>query len=72
MQISGGNADNSDIKNGEIEISNTIIRECKEELNIDLLNRWCGMYSEIYTKNNTYLSISAIFVFILRILYSVS
>lgn len=39
MQISGGNADNSDIENGEIEISNTIIRECKEELNIDLLNR---------------------------------
>lgn len=38
MQISGGNADNSDIKNGEIEISNTIIRECKEELNIDLLD----------------------------------
>lgn len=38
MQISGGNADNNDIKNGEINISNTIVRECKEELNIDLLN----------------------------------
>ena len=38
MQISGGNADNSDIKNGKINISNTIIRECKEELNIDLQN----------------------------------
>ena len=38
MQISGGNADNNDIKNGEINISNTIVRECKEEINIDLLN----------------------------------
>lgn len=39
MQLSGGNADNSDINNGEINISNTIVRECKEELNIDLQNK---------------------------------
>ena len=36
MQISGGNADKNDIKDGKIDIFNTIIRECKEELNIDL------------------------------------
>lgn len=36
MQIPGGNADNSDIIDGEINIFNTIIRECKEEINIDL------------------------------------
>lgn len=38
MQISGGSADNDDIKNNQIDIQNTIIRECKEELNIDLQN----------------------------------
>lgn len=36
MQISGGNADKNDIKDGRIDIINTIIRECKEELNINL------------------------------------
>lgn len=39
MQISGGSADNNDIKNEEIDIINTIIRECQEELNIDLQNK---------------------------------
>ena len=39
MQLSGGNADNSDINNGEINILNTIIRECKEEVNIDLQDK---------------------------------
>ena len=36
MQVSGGSADDDDIKDGQIDIFNTIIRECKEELNIDL------------------------------------
>lgn len=36
MQISGGSADNKDIKEGKIDVLNTIVRECKEELNIDL------------------------------------
>ena len=36
MQISGGSADNNDIKDGKIDVLNTIVRECKEELNIDL------------------------------------
>ena len=39
MQISGGSADNNDIKDGKIDIFNTIIRECKEELNIDLQDK---------------------------------
>ena len=39
MQISGGSADNDDIKNNQIDIQNTIIRECKEELNIDLQDK---------------------------------
>lgn len=36
MQISGESADNKDIKDGKIDVLNTIGRECKEELNIDL------------------------------------
>lgn len=36
MQISGGNADKNDIEDGRIDILNTIIRECKEELNINV------------------------------------
>lgn len=39
MQISGGSADNNDIKDGKIDIFNTIIRECKEELNINLQDK---------------------------------
>lgn len=39
MQISGGSADNEDIKDGEIDIFNTIIRECQEELNINLQDK---------------------------------
>ena len=36
LQISGGAADNRDIKNGNINILDIIEREVKEELNIDL------------------------------------
>ena len=32
MQVSGGSADDNDIENEEIDIYNTIIRECQEEL----------------------------------------
>lgn len=39
MQISGGSADNDDIKGEEIDIFNTIIRECQEELNISLQDK---------------------------------
>lgn len=39
MQISGGSADVDDIKDGRIDIFNTIIRECQEELNISLQNK---------------------------------
>lgn len=36
LQVPGGNIDNKDIKNGEIILLNTIIRETKEEIDIDL------------------------------------
>ena len=36
MQLLGGGVDSADIKNGGIDIVNTIIRECEEELNINL------------------------------------
>lgn len=36
LQISGGSVDKDDIKDGRINIFNTIIRECQEELNINL------------------------------------
>ena len=39
MQISGGSADNDDIKDVEIDIFSTIIRECQEELNINLQDK---------------------------------
>lgn len=39
MQISGGSADNDDIKDGRIDIINTIIRECQEELNVNLQDK---------------------------------
>ena len=39
MQITGGNAVRNDIKDGIIEIFNTIIRECEEELNIRLQDK---------------------------------
>lgn len=39
MQLPGGGADNADIKNGRIDIVNTIIRECEEELNIRLQDK---------------------------------
>ena len=36
LQITGGSVDLKDIINGNVDIKNTIIRECKEELNVDL------------------------------------
>lgn len=36
LQISGGNVDNTDIKEESIDILNALIRECKEEVNINL------------------------------------
>lgn len=39
MQISGGSADDADIKGGKIDIFNTIVRECQEELNINLCDK---------------------------------
>lgn len=47
MQISGGNADREDIKDGRIDIFNTIIRECQEELNISLQDKKQVEYFEI-------------------------
>lgn len=47
MQISGGSADNDDIKDGRIDIFNTIIRECQEELNISLQDKKQVEYFEI-------------------------
>lgn len=39
LQISGGNLDNNDIKqDGNVDIVNTVVRELKEELNIDLFD----------------------------------
>ena len=38
LQLPGGNVDHVDIKDGKIDIYNTIIRECEEELNIQLYN----------------------------------
>ena len=39
MQISGGSVDYKDIKKDEVDVFKTIVRECKEELNIDLKNK---------------------------------
>lgn len=39
MQLSGGGVDSADIKDGKIDIVNTIIRECEEELNIKLQDK---------------------------------
>lgn len=36
LQIPGGNVDNTDIKEESIDIFNALIRECKEEVNINL------------------------------------
>ena len=36
LQIPGGNVDNTDIKKDRIDIFNALIRECKEEVNINL------------------------------------
>ena len=47
MQISGGSADNDDIKDGEIDILNTIIRECQEEVKINLRDKKQVEYFDI-------------------------
>ena len=39
MQISGGAVDRKDIQNGNIDVFNTITRECEEELNIRLQDK---------------------------------
>ena len=39
LQIPGGNADNTDIKEEIVDILNTLIRECKEEVNINLQDK---------------------------------
>lgn len=39
MQISGGSVDKNDIKDGGVDIFNTIVRECQEELNINLQDK---------------------------------
>ena len=36
LQVTGGSVDLKDEINGKIDIKNTIVRECKEELNLDL------------------------------------
>lgn len=36
LQIPGGNVDNTDIKEERVDILNALIRECKEEVNINL------------------------------------
>lgn len=38
LQISGGNLDQNDIKDGKVDIVNNVARELKEELNIDLFD----------------------------------
>ena len=39
LQIPGGNVDNTDIKEDREDILNTIIRECREEVNINLQDK---------------------------------
>lgn len=39
LQIPGGNVDNTDIKKGRVDVLNALIRECKEELNIDIQDK---------------------------------
>ena len=39
LQIPGGNVDNTDIKEERVDIFNTLIRECKEEVNINLQDK---------------------------------
>ena len=39
LQIPGGNVDNTDIKEDRVDILNTIIRECREEVNINLQDK---------------------------------
>ena len=53
LQIPGGNIDKTDIINEKIDIEKTIIRETKEELNIDLNDK-----NMILSNNISYLYIS--------------
>ena len=39
LQIPGGNVDNTDIKEKSVDIFNALIRECKEEVNINLQDK---------------------------------
>ena len=39
LQIPGGNVDNTDIKEGRVDILNALIRECREEVNINLQDK---------------------------------
>lgn len=39
LQIPGGNVDNTDIKEERVDILNALIRECKEEVNINLQDK---------------------------------
>ena len=39
LQIPGGNVDNTDIKEDRVDILNALIRECKEEVNINLQDK---------------------------------
>lgn len=39
LQIPGGNVDNTDIKEDRVDILNAIIRECREEVNINLQDK---------------------------------
>ena len=39
LQIPGGNVDNTDIKEERVDIFNALIRECKEEVNINLQDK---------------------------------
>ena len=54
LQVTGGGIDKNDISEGIINVENTIIREAKEELNIDLDNARGSLHNKlsyIYTSN---------------------
>ena len=63
MQLPGGNIDNIDIKNNSINIYDTIVRECEEELNIQLTDKtqvddYGIMYIALPEKVHTYMIFS--------------
>lgn len=52
LQVSGGSTDNDDVSNGHINVINTIKREAKEEVNIDLddkdlVDNWCIKFIDL-------------------------